>query len=110
MFYDWSECVMSVLGTTKIPRAIVLTLGNTTTTTTTNIIVMEICKVPNLRLNKVVLYFPFLQSLLTRKNIIKPAPLPHLTVAFTTRNILCIAKYILPLKPCFNKIGQTLPS
>ena len=28
MFYDWRECVMSVLGTTKIPSAIVLTLGN----------------------------------------------------------------------------------
>ena len=28
MFYDRSECVMSVLGTTKIPSAIVLTLGN----------------------------------------------------------------------------------
>ena len=33
MFYDWRECVMSVLGTkktttTNIPRAIVLTLGN----------------------------------------------------------------------------------
>ena len=28
VFYDWTECVMSVLGTTKIPRAIVLTLGN----------------------------------------------------------------------------------
>ena len=29
MFYDWSECVMSVLGTQNILRAIsVLTLGN----------------------------------------------------------------------------------
>ena len=28
MFYDWCECVMSVLGTTKHSSAIVLTLGN----------------------------------------------------------------------------------
>ena len=27
-FYDWRECVMSALGTTNIPRAVVLTLGN----------------------------------------------------------------------------------
>ena len=28
MFYDWCECVMSVLGTTKHSSAIILTLGN----------------------------------------------------------------------------------
>ena len=28
MFYDWREYVMSVLGTTNIPSATVLTLGN----------------------------------------------------------------------------------
>ena len=27
-FYDWRECVMNALGTTNIPRAVVLTLGN----------------------------------------------------------------------------------
>ena len=28
MFYDWSECVMSVLGIQSIPSAFVLTLDN----------------------------------------------------------------------------------
>ena len=28
MFYDWRECVVSVLGTTKHSSATVLTLGN----------------------------------------------------------------------------------
>ena len=28
MFYDWCECVMSILGTTKHSSATVLTLGN----------------------------------------------------------------------------------
>ena len=31
MFYDWCECVMSVLGTTKHSSATVLTLGNKVT-------------------------------------------------------------------------------
>jgi len=28
MFYDWSECAMSVLAPQNIPSAVVLTLGN----------------------------------------------------------------------------------